>query len=573
MSYELFSEEPHKWSYDEIVTINALTNTISSYFTSMRTKQSLDPGKSRETKIFENNELLTFIFEYDTYKLLYMSPNIKQKFPNAQLGKSCYEIFKNRNIACGNCPLKRGTSGAVEGYNKNLDLWINETVSIIELNNGDKAALASIADITEFRKRFVSTDILTGLSTITQFQDDIQNVLSENCDTKYAIVYSDFDKFKYINDASGYEIGNQVLVSFSSLMQSEIYCGEYLCRYSADIFIYLLKYEDELSLRERLNGIKSDIEQWSSNKFSGINISVISGIYMISEDDKDVSVMIDRANTARKSIKGLHSTEYAFYDKNLHLKFSKEKEIELIMDEALKNGEFKIYLQPKICLDNGKIIGAESLVRWCRPDGQIIMPSEFISLFERNGFIKKMDYYLFEEIFKLIRNWIDSCKELVPISINISRSYIRDKAFIDYIEFLINKYEIPASFIELELTESIFISETEQLVDIINKLKSFGLSFSIDDFGSGYSSLNLLRYLPIDVLKLDKDFFNSSCITSKEKSVLTHIIHMAKDIDMKVLSEGVETKEQEKFLKEVGCDLAQDIYIQSQFRLKNLKRL
>ena len=283
------------------------------------------------------------------------------------------------------------------------------------------------------------------------------------------------------------------------------------------------------------------------------------GIYKISKSDNDINTIMDRANTARKTIKGGHKNSFAFYDKEMHKKILKEKEIENSMVDALNNGEFIVYFQPKYSLSDYQIIGAEALVRWDNPQKGLIPPIEFIPVFERNGFIVNIDFYVFEEVCKKIREWMDEGQKVVPISVNLSRMHFVNSNFIEKFKLIVDKYKIPTRLIELELTETAVLDNIEGLLDTMNNLKEKGFVISMDDFGTGYSSLNLLKELPVDILKLDRAFFTEKDESNNEKIVISNVIKMAKELKMKVISEGVETISQVEFLKQIGCDMVMPV--------------
>ncbi|TCZ80101.1 EAL domain-containing protein [Paenibacillus albiflavus] len=553
-------KEMHAWTQQEIEVITTLSDIIGEYLLNMRTVQQLENERRITEAMPQDQNVLTFVFEPKSHNLIYMSPNLKQIFPNARAGESCYQAFASKDGSCQICPIRMESGDVVEVFNDKVGWWLSSSASEIEFKNGQKARVISMTDITDFRERMVSTDALTGVSSFTKFGEDINSLFEENNDEHYALMFTDFDKFKYINEEQGYNIGNRVLISFAKLCSSLLTEQEYICRYSSDIFITLIKYQDLDGLNERLINVYRKIDEWKKSHFSGFTISVISGIYLVQPEDRDISTILDKANMARKSIKGSHNRPYAFYDDKLHEQIIKEERIELLMEDALANQEFIVYLQPKVNLMTEQIIGAEALVRWQRPNGKMITPNDFIPLFEKNGFIKQLDFYIYEQVFGYLRKRMDEGKSVVPISVNVSGVHINDEQFVPNLTDLLNQYQIPPRMIELELTESIFIGALDELIKTLNKLKDAGFIFSIDDFGSGYSSLNLLRHLPIDIMKLDKCFFdaaNITKITPKEKAVLSNIIRLGKDLDILVLSEGVETKEQADFLREFGCDLAQ----------------
>ena len=267
--------------------------------------------------------------------------------------------------------------------------------------------------------------------------------------------------------------------------------------------------------------------------------------------------IIDNANIARKLVKNSSMSMCEFYDEKMEREIMKEQMILGCMETALKEREFKVFLQPKISLKTGEIIGAEALVRWIRKDGTLLPPNDFIPLFEKNGFIVRLDFYIYEEVFRILKRWKIEGKPLVPISVNVSRVHLYQTDFIDKVMQLIEQYEIEPKLVEFELTESIFLDNTVNAISIMKELQNRGFCVSIDDFGAGYSSLNLLKDMRTDVLKLDKEFFRAGDMKKEEKIIVSSIISMAKQLNMKVLSEGVETQKQSDFLKKVNCDMAQ----------------
>ncbi|MDX5727831.1 putative bifunctional diguanylate cyclase/phosphodiesterase, partial [Clostridioides difficile] len=295
--------------------------------------------------------------------------------------------------------------------------------------------------------------------------------------------------------------------------------------------------------------------------------------YKISKSDNDINTIMDRANTARKTIKGGHKNSFAFYDKEMHKKILKEKEIENSMVDALNNGEFIVYFQPKYSLSDYQIIGAEALVRWDNPQKGLIPPIEFIPVFERNGFIVNIDFYVFEEVCKKIREWMDEGQKVVPISVNLSRMHFVNSNFIEEFKLIVDKYKIPTRLIELELTETAVLDNIEGLLDTMNNLKEKGFVISMDDFGTGYSSLNLLKELPVDILKLDRAFFTEKDESNNEKIVISNVIKMAKELKMKVISEGVETISQVEFLKQIGCDMVQGYLFSKPMPVKEFEKI
>lgn len=235
----------------------------------------------------------------------------------------------------------------------------------------------------------------------------------------------------------------------------------------------------------------------------------------------------------------------------------RNKEMENTMEDALIDGEFVVYVQPKYGISSGEIEGAESLVRWLHPTKGLIPPMEFIPLFEKNGFIVKLDAFVLEEVVKLQRRNMDLDRKIVPISVNQSAVLLNQADYISKVDRLVRKYNVPHGLIELELTETIFHDNLKHLNNLVEDLRRFGFGISIDDFGSGYSSLNMLKEIKADSIKLDRGFLNACENSKRGKTVLLNIIRLAKELHMLVVTEGVETEKQAEMLKELNCDLAQ----------------
>ena len=268
--------------------------------------------------------------------------------------------------------------------------------------------------------------------------------------------------------------------------------------------------------------------------------------------------MIDKANIARKYISG--NDFVCKYTEDILVDARKVEEIESHMGEALANGEFKPFLQAKFNMIENHISGAEALVRWIKPDGKVVSPGDFIPVFERNGFVEKIDFYMLEEICKYLRRMIDENREVYKISVNQSRYLLNDPEYANKVKTILLKYQIPVGLIELELTETVFFHEKERMIQTMKELKNMNVDLSIDDFGSGYSSFNILKDVPFDVLKIDREFLSDSVHTEKGKIILQKIVDMAHGLGMSVICEGVENVEQIELLVSIDCHYAQGFY-------------
>ncbi|MGN1206441.1 MAG: EAL domain-containing protein, partial [Eubacterium sp.] len=238
-------------------------------------------------------------------------------------------------------------------------------------------------------------------------------------------------------------------------------------------------------------------------------------------------------------------------------KLEREKHLEMRMEQALENGEFVPYLQPKYELANETIAGAEALVRWVSPEEGMILPGEFIPLFEKNGFIIELDLFMFEQVCKIIENWHHNDYRIIPISVNMSRGHFLVPNFFERYREILERYDVPNGSIEIELTESLFFNEISAMTELVDKIHEVGLRCSIDDFGSGYSSLNMLKNIKVDALKLDRVFFVETNEDKRGKDIINSILHLAQNLHLQTISEGVEIRSQVEYLKEMDCDYIQ----------------
>ncbi len=418
-----------------------------------------------------------------------------------------------------------------------------------------------ITIFTRHATQYNDTDRLTSGINYEKFLKDAEELLSYK-DELHAVFYGDILNFKYINDTFGYDVGDKLLMYISQRIREAVtnVAGLY-ARVSADNYAVIVPYKDKNDFVETIYTIIDDIGWFEDIQKANYKPEIYVGIYCSGDDpgsaDLSISEMIDRANMAQKSVKGSSEYHIAFYTEEIRERVIAEKELERKMESALANGEFKAYFQPKYEVSTGEIVGAEALVRWDSPESGFMSPGKFIPLFEQNGFIINLDQYIFETVCKNIRDWIDAGVKVVPISVNVSRLQFYRLDFAKRYTKIKEKYDIPDGILELEFTESIVFENLDILRKIVLSLKKSGFNCSIDDFGSGYSSLNILKNLPMDTLKLDKLFFDDSENMSRDKALISSVINMSRALEMKTVAEGIENWAQVAFLKEIGCDIIQ----------------
>lgn len=283
-------------------------------------------------------------------------------------------------------------------------------------------------------------------------------------------------------------------------------------------------------------------------------------MYLVNDPALDFITIQDRANVARKKNRRLGSARLsacAFYSDVERRRLLREKEIDNRMAAALAGGEFIVYLQPKVSLESGRVTGAEALARWQDPEKGLVPPDEFIPVLEQNGFITRLDLYVFEQVCALLHRWIGEGREPVAISVNLSRVHLDSPGFLADYQAVLERYAVPPALIEMELTETLVLEDVERVVQVIGQIHALGCRCALDDFGSGYSSLNALREIPADVLKLDKAFFDERGAGRRGERVVESVIELARKLDMQTVSEGVEKPEQVEFLRRARCDMVQ----------------
>lgn len=402
-------------------------------------------------------------------------------------------------------------------------------------------------------------DELTGAYHMERFYEEVNRIMAQNPNEKFAVLYVDFENFKYVNDVFGYSYGDELLKGYAHFVMSLLRDKELLGRDMADRFVILRRYESRDELLKTQEQVDEEFLNSSLVK-SNRHLMTIAGGICCAEDmveEAEAVRMVDRANFAQKEVKNKPGKRYAFYGEEIRRKLIAEMSVKDRMQEGLDNEEFVVYMQPKIGVKDGTVKAAEALVRWEVPGKGLLSPGFFIPVLEKNHFIGKVDRYVFEKVCIWFRERMEKGETVVPVSVNVSKIQFYSPDFIPVYAGIKKKYEIPDKMLEIELTESVAFEHEEYLLQIVRELHENGFLCSLDDFGTGYSSLGLLKYLPIDVLKLDGVFFRVSVDVKREQTILKYIINMVKQLHISTVAEGVEREEQVEFLKSVDCDLIQ----------------
>jgi len=402
------------------------------------------------------------------------------------------------------------------------------------------------------------TDDLTNGASRTSFKRIADRLITDN-ERQYAYCVVEIDKFNQINDTFGRIQGDKFIKHIANVMMIHTGHDEACAHFSGGKFHMLLEYTDKDAFETRLNSITESILNFSISAEPLLNIVVCIGICIIADTNLSVEAVSDRASAAATMIKGSYTSGYFYYNDVMHNRINNDNEIENEMREAFLNKDFKVFIQPKYNLKTQEIAGAEALIRWQHPVKGMIQPNEFIPIFEKNGFVTKIDMFVLEEICRKQKQWVLEGLNPIVVSVNQSRLHLQNPAYVDTLQSMIEEYDILPGTIELEITESVFASNND-IIDITRKLHNSGFRISIDDFGSGYSSLNMLKDVCVDVIKLDREFINGSANSLRGKIIIKNIIMMSKELGLETVAEGIETKEQVLFFREIGCDLAQGFY-------------
>ncbi len=426
-------------------------------------------------------------------------------------------------------------------------------------------------------ERMAYTDEVTNGPNWHSFDMQTREIFKHAHSSEYVLGHLNLEKFKLINDMYGREAGDKTLQYVYDTIRELLRPGELVCRVTTDNFNVLLHFTSEEEIAQRVQEFYHHLNRFNEGKVQKYWLTFTQGFFIIDDPSAPLYAMQERANIARQSKKaGVNpQASFAFYEDGSRAALLMEKSIENKMDTALKNREFFVCLQPKYELSHQTVAGAEALVRWNDPEQGLIRPDQFIPVFERNGFILKLDLFVFEEVAKTVRRWLDEGRKVPPISVNLSRAHLPDPDFLKPYQQICERYRVPPQLLEFELTESIMFENFDPLMSVIEKIHEAGFSCSMDDFGSGYSSLNVLKEMPVDAIKLDRDFFvfGSRSDASRGQSVIQSVVELAQKLGIKTVAEGVETIKQVDFLAKIGCDMVQGFVFAKPMGIPDFERL
>ena len=467
-----------------------------------------------------------------------------------------YAIKYHVGIAAGEIFFAIGACAAISIMY--LLVLIYQIVSIIRMSvNRHRVYNLAYSDTITSGKNKLYFDNLASKLIRKKFKK-INGVFSSSKEsiTFYAIVHLRFDRFRNYVICNGIEKGDEVLEKIYKLLSKQINKKEIAVRYEKSDYALLLLYDKEENLASRLMTIMGSLAGADPMQ----KLSFVCGICPVLHGKDNPESLYNNAGIARSQIHEDSALPYAWFTNTLEESQIWERRVENEMERALINKEFVMYLQPKYKAKDEVLGGAEALCRWQHPTDGLIPPYKFIPLFEKNGFIIKLDDYMLNEVARYQAKWISEGRNIVPISVNVSRAHFTRPDLAEHIRDIVDSYGVPHNVIELELTESAFFDDKDILINTVKKMQEYGFPVSMDDFGAGYSSLNSLKELPLDVVKLDAEFFRGDDGGDRGKMIVGDTIALAKRLGMHIVAEGIETREQVDFLANLNCDLIQGYY-------------
>ena len=474
--------------------------------------------------------------------------------------------------------LEKNTGGyeCIAGLNvKGGHKWVKFVSTFLdEYVDGCQLSYTTMTDVTDLveaqqhleeanveLERLAFVDPVTKGFNQTRFDLTARRVIDQAEPGAYALVALDLKKFKLLNEIQGTESGDMVLRFVYDRLRAHLDGDECVGRINADAFNVLMRDEGAQAMYERIDGMVQDINRFNVDAERPYFLSFTVGVYPIDDTSLPMTLVRDRANVARGSSKEASNARHftcMFYSDVDRQNLLSEQDMENRMHGALERGEFVAYFQPKQLLADGSIGGAEALVRWIDPVRGLVPPDDFVPYFERNGFIINVDLCVFEQVCALLASWIEQGRQPVPISVNMSRAHLREQDFLTPYEQIRARYGVPASLIEFELTETLVFGDPETFKGVIDLLHARGYRCSLDDFGSGYSSLNVLKDVDIDTMKLDRAFFSAGDDAGqREWDVVESVVDLAKKLDLGTVAEGVEEPGQAARLRAIDCDMLQ----------------
>ncbi|MEF9955125.1 MAG: bifunctional diguanylate cyclase/phosphodiesterase [Clostridium sp.] len=562
----------------EIDEIAAICNILATFFVKLHIDEASEKSIQVQQEVMNHLNNYVYVINPQTFEVLFMNNQTVKRINYMKNDTPCYQLFRGLKEQCKDCPIRKLSGGYThqavsEIYNEKLEIWVESVASILHWTDGHLAYLIESTDITKQKKEHIqhihqleklaSVDELTDSRTFYKFKEDAQHILKMQQDIPHLLVKLDIDNFKLINQIYGYEKGDHVLRCVARAIEKTTRNeNEIFARISNDEFVAVFAMHDSATNLILYNAFINNFYALMDENFA-FKCTFSYGIYVVTSDDAkklDIKDLFERVNVAHKTAKTDKSKKIMAYDAAMIERALHTKEIENKMANALQNGEFVVYLQPKYYLDSEMISGAEALTRWEDTNTDLFFPDAFIPVFEKNGFIIKLDFYILDKVCHIIKRWIADGIEPVVVSVNFSRMHLNNHNFVKELCRVVDAVGIDRRWIEIEITETAIYDNIDTLEVILADLHKNGFTMSMDDFGSGYSSLGMLKNLEVDIIKIDRSFFDNQKNEVRSKVVVGSIITMAEKLGIVIVAEGVEEQKHIDFLRELHCDIVQGYY-------------
>ncbi len=446
----------------------------------------------------------------------------------------------------------------IENYNELEQAFEDITVSNQQLTS----KYEELKKNQELIKKLAYTDQLTGLPNRLAFSDVLDGVmLTLRNEEVIALMVIDLDNFKIINDTLGHSYGDELLIDVTHRLKQAMDENDFLARMGGDEFCVLTQnFEDVGLYEEKIKKIQKVFSYPFVLAMKEFFVTVSIGITFAPKDGKTTQALIKNMDSAMYAAKDSGKNTYSYFNDSMKAKLMEKIQLQSELRKAIENEEFVVYYQPQVDLDTDKIVGFEALLRWMHPAKGLIMPNEFIPIAEETGLIVQIGTRVLKEACKQLKLWEEEGFQKLTIAVNISARQFKDLEFVNTIEAILEETNMQPNHLDLEITETIALSDLEYTVKTIGKLEKMGVSFSLDDFGTGYSSMNYLKSLPVHNIKIDKSFLDTVVDNIPEQKIVETIISLAHSLNLVVIAEGVEQHKQEIFLKSVNCNKAQGYF-------------
>ena len=425
-------------------------------------------------------------------------------------------------------------------------------------------------------RELIDHDPLTGVLSLNGFRKRVEELLRTHPDTPYLLIYNNIKNFKYINDSLGMAAGDELLRLFASRSMEVLSDEDAIGRIEADHFAVLRRAEGEERIRQDIANVCEPVRNFFINKGKENRVQICSGVYVLTPDDyqqTNVYHMLDLARVAEKRVRDIHNDGYEFYNPEQWEKGKRTAEVNSHLPTAIRNGEIQVWYQPQVNYDTGEIIGAEALCRWDHPSLGWLSPAEFIPTLEESGLIYELDCFVWDQVCQDLQRWNHQGIHWF-VSVNLSRCDLwEDRNIPGHFFDLIQKYGLTTDQLRIEITETAYVEDPDLLIQNTLKLREFGFQVEMDDFGSGYSSLHMLKEVPVDRIKLDLLFLTRTGDPEKGRVIVSHMIQMVNDLGMELIAEGVENASQAKFLQSRGCSEMQGYYFYKPMSVQDFEKI